>query len=337
MREPTQGDLNGGLLLAVVGDMEISREAPESAFTKVLPALREADVRFGGLEASMSETGEAASGKIVMRHSPGMIQGYLAGGFDVLAFASNHCMDYGIEPFVETMELLEKHGVAFSGSGRNIEEARTPAIVERGGARIGFLSYVLNLPLGWGAHPNKPGVAPIRQDPLFGPPYVNEEDLEAMVSDIEKTRPSVDVLLTSFHWGSSQSRTLTLSQRAVAHAAVDAGSDIVIGHHPHILQGIEVYEGKPIFYALGNFVLDHDHPMFMPSVRESIFVRCFIEERKIVRVSINPVLIEEDGSPRILTDGEPQYGGILNTVQKLSEKLGTRLDISGSEATIMRP
>ena len=75
----------------------------------------------------MSHLGEPASGKIVMRHSPNMIRGYLAGGFDVLAFASNHCMDYGVEPFVETMELLERNGIAYSGAGRNIQEARTPA------------------------------------------------------------------------------------------------------------------------------------------------------------------------------------------------------------------
>lgn len=335
MREPVQGNPDGSIFLAVVGDMEIDREVPESAFAKVLPALREADVRFGGLEASMSDKGEAVGGKIVMRHSPDMIQGYVAGGFEAVAFASNHCMDYGIEPFVETMDLLEKNGIAFSGSGRDIDEARTPAIVERGGVRIGFLSYVLNLPMGWGAHPGKPGVAPIRLDPLFGPPYVNEEDLEAMISDVGRTKPEVDVLLTSFHWGSSQSRTLTLSQKAVAHAAVDAGADIVIGHHPHILQGIEIYKGTPIYYALGNFVLDHDHPMFMPTVRESIFVKVFIEGKAIGRVSFVPVLIEEDGSPRILADGEPRCGDILNTVQKMSQKLNTRLDISDGEAVVV--
>ncbi|MCE2452403.1 MAG: CapA family protein [Nitrospinae bacterium] len=247
--------------LVVVGDMEIDRPEPRNTFSKVASYLEAADLRFGGLEASMSHLGAPASGKIVMRHDPEMIQGYLEGGFEVLAFASNHCMDYGVEPFVETMELLERNGIAYSGAGRNIQEARTPAVIERGGVRYGFLSYVLELPLGWGASPTKPGVAPIRQDALYGPPYVNEEDMEAMIADVERTRPRVDFLLASFHWGASQSRTLTLSQQAAAHAAVEAGVDIVVGHHPHILQGVEVYRGRPIFYALGNFVLDHDHPM----------------------------------------------------------------------------
>ncbi len=314
--------------------MEIDRPEPRNTFSKVASFLDAADLRFGGLEASMSQLGEPATGKIVMRHDPEMIQGYLEGGFDVLAFASNHCMDYGLEPFVETMELLERNGIAYSGAGRNIQEARTPAVIEQGGVRYGFLSYVLELPLGWGGGPTKPGVAPIRQDALYGPPYVNEEDLAAMVDDIGRVRPRVDFLLASFHWGASQSRTLTLSQQAVAHAAVEAGVDIVVGHHPHILQGVEVYRGRPIFYALGNFVLDHDHPMFMPTVRESICLKLALRGGALDRVTVAPVLIEEDGSPRILTGKEPKAAEILTTLESLSRKLGTQIEISGAEGTV---
>lgn len=314
--------------LLAVGDMEIDRPDPESAFSKVASYLGEADLRFGGLEASMSRLGAPAGGKIVMRHPPEMIRGYLAGGFDVLAFASNHCMDYGVEPFVDTMALLERNGIAYAGAGRNIEEARSPAVVERRGVRCGFLSYALELPLGWGAGPASPGVAPIRQDALYGPPYLNEEDVEAMAADVRRARAGVDFLLASFHWGASQSRTLTLSQRAAAHRAVDAGADVVVGHHPHILQGVEVYRGRPVFYALGNFVLDHDHPMFLPTARESIVVRIVLREGRLSRVSFSPVRIEADGSPRILAGEEPGAEEILATLASLSAKLGTRLQIS---------
>lgn len=335
MRTLGAGGAEGCVHLVLVGDMEIDRERPEEVFAHVLPELKKADVRFGGLEASLSEKGSPLTGKIVMRHHPRMLAGYLAGGFDALAFASNHCMDYGIEPFVETLALLERHGIRYSGAGRDIAQARTPAVVESGGTRVGFLTYLLELPLGWGAHPLKPGVAPIRQDALYGPPFVNEEDLEAMAADIARTRPGVDVLVVSCHWGASQSRTLTLPQRAVARAAVDAGADLILGTHPHILQGIEVYRGKPIFYAVGNFVLDHDHPMFMPSVRESILVRCLVENGRIARVAFVPVLIGKDGRPRILEEGEEECAGILQTMQTLSGKLGTRLSVSGNEALVI--
>lgn len=323
-----------GICLAIVGDMEIDREDPEKVFDKVQVELQKADIRFGGLEASLSERGSPVQGKIILRHDPQMVAGYLAGGFEVVAFASNHCLDYGVEPFLDTLELLDRHQVRYVGAGRNIEEARKPAIIEKKGTRVGFLSYLLLLPLGWGAHSAKPGVAPVREDALYGPPYVNEEDLEAMILDIERTRPQVDVLVASYHWGASQSRTLTLSQKAVAHAAIDAGADLVIGRHPHILQGIEVYKGKAIFYALGNFVLDHYHPMFLPTVKESILVKCFIQEKAIRRLSFYPVFLGDDGRPEILTEKDGKSRTMFDTLQRLSKKLGTRLQVFGNEGVV---
>jgi poly-gamma-glutamate capsule biosynthesis protein CapA/YwtB (metallophosphatase superfamily) len=334
MSESPKESSQNMVYLLLVGDMEINRKEPEKFFDKVLPELKRADLRFGGLEASLSDRGAAVQGKIIMRHSPEMIKGYLAGGFDVVAFGSNHCLDYGIEPFLDTLELLERHRIQYTGAGRNIQEARRPAIIEKKGTRFGFLSYVLELPLGWGAHATKPGVAPLRQDALFGPPYLNEEELEEMVADIQKTRPKVDVLVCSYHWGTSQSQTLTLSQKAAAHAAIDAGADLIIGQHPHILQGIEVYRGKAVFYALGNFALDHVHPMFKPTVKESILVKCLIQDKTIHRLSFQPVIIGEDGRPEILPAKDPGFARISGTMEKLSQKLNTRLQVSTDEVVI---
>ena len=320
--------------LAIVGDLEINRDDPAGFFDKVGDALQAADIRFGGLEASLSERGEAVGGKIVMRHPPRMIAGYLAGGFDVVAFASNHCLDYGIEPFVDTLDLLDRKGIAYVGAGRDIAEARRPAIIERRGTRIAFLSYLQLLPLGWGAHATKPGVAPIREDALYGPPYVNEEDLQAMADDIAEAKRQADVVVSSYHWGQSQSRTLTLSQIAVARTAVDSGADLVIGRHPHILQGIEVYKGKAIFYALGNFALDHDHPMFLPTVKESILVSCLIEDRQIQRLSFRPAYLGDDGRPEILAPADQRAHKIISDLVALSGKRNTKLLPRGDEVLV---
>ena len=116
---------------------------------------------------------------------------------------------------------------------------------------------------------------------------------------------------------------------------MEAGADLVIGHHPHILQGIEVYRGKVIFYALGNFVLDHDHPMFAPTVKESVLVKCLVEGKRIRRVSFVPVLIGNGGKPRVLTQEEGKCLEIMGAVQRLSGKLNTRLHISGGEASVL--
>ena len=333
--QATASDRSGaGISLAIVGDMEVNRKDPGQVFDKVGAELRQADIRFGGLEAALSERGSPVPGKIILRHAPAMIAAYLAGGFEVVAFASNHCLDYGMEPFLDTLDLLDRHQIRYVGAGRNIVEARKPAIIEKQGTRVGFLSYLLLVPLGWGAQPARAGIAPIREDALYGPPYVNEEDLEAMVQDIEKTRPEVDVLVASYHWGSSQSRTLTLSQKAVARAAIDAGADLVIGRHPHILQGIEVYKEKAIFYALGNFALDHAHPMFLPTVKESILVKCVIQEKTIRGVSFRPVYLGDDGRPEILTENDARARAMFDSLQALSKKLNTRLHVRGNEGVV---
>ena len=322
------------ICVAIVGDMEVNRKDPEKVFDKVAPELRKADIRFGGLEAPLSRKGSPVGGKIVMRHDPKMVAAYLAGGFEVVAFASNHCLDYGMEPFLDTLELLDRHQIRYVGAGRNIVEARRPAIIGKKGTRVGFLSYLLLVPLGWGAHPARAGIAPIREDALYGPPYVNEEDLDAMIQDIKRTKPDVDVLVASYHWGSSQSRTLTLSQKAVARAAIDAGADLVIGRHPHILQGIEVYKGRAIFYALGNFALDHAHPMFLPTVKESILVRCVIQDKAIRGLSFRPIFLDDDGRPEILTSQDARAKAIFDSLQMLSQKLNTEIQFSGNEGLI---
>jgi poly-gamma-glutamate synthesis protein (capsule biosynthesis protein) len=320
--------------LVIVGDMEVNRENPAAFFDKVSAELRRADVRFGGLESSLSTRGKPLGGKITMRHDPSMIEAYVAAGFDVVAFATNHCLDYGVEPFVDTLDLLDRRNIRYVGAGRNVQEARRPAIIEKNGTRIGFLSYLQLLPLGWWATANKPGVAPIREDALYGPPYVNEEDLEAMAADIASLRQQVDVLVSSYHWGQSQSRTLTLSQIAVAHAAIDAGADLVIGRHPHIIQGVEVYKGKAILYALGNFALDHDHPMFMPTVKESLLVRCLISEKAIRRISLSPVHLGPDGKPEILTASDGVGKKIIDDLTALAAKRDTSLVTSGDQIVV---
>lgn len=334
MRQAAGSKAGGGISLAIVGDMEVNREQPEKVFGKVAAELRAADLRFGGLEAPLSKRGTALTGKIVMRHDPRMLAAYRAGGFEVVAFASNHCLDYGIEPFVDTLDLLDRSGIRYVGAGRNIDEARRPAIIERDGVRVAFLSYLQLLPLGWWAHPGKPGVAPMREDALYGPPYVNHEDLAAMADDIRRARASADVVISSYHWGQSQSRTLTLSQTAVAHAAVDAGADLVIGRHPHIVQGIEVYRGRAIFYALGNFALDHGHPMFLPTVRESLFVNCVLDRKGVRRVSFRPVLLGDDGRPEFLPVAGERAQALLAPVMALSRGMRTTLRVTGDEVQV---
>jgi poly-gamma-glutamate capsule biosynthesis protein CapA/YwtB (metallophosphatase superfamily) len=154
--------------------------------------------------------------------------------------------------------------------GDDIEEARKPAIFERDGTRIAFLGYCSVSPKSYYAVPGRAGVAPMRaithyeplEDDQPGTPckimtWPLKRDLDALVADVERVRPHVDIVVVSLHWGIHHLRgQIADYQPAVPRAAIDAGADIILGHHPHIVKGIEVYRGKGIFYSIGDFARD---------------------------------------------------------------------------------
>ena len=158
--------------------------------------------------------------------------------------------------------------------GINLEEARRPALVERAGVRLGFLSYTsVFWPVGHAAGRDAPGVATIKATTAYqpgpralempgAPPVIvttpDPSELEAMEMDVKNLRNRVDIVVVSCHWGVSGSNQVLDYQHAIGRAAISAGADIVIGHHPHVVQGIELWQGRPIFYSLGNFVFDWD-------------------------------------------------------------------------------
>jgi len=156
------------------------------------------------------------------------------------------------------------------GAGADIEEARKPAIFEVKGTRVGFLAYNTICFKGYEARTNKLGCVPLRAwtayhqikpeqpaTPCEVGTWAYDDDLEAMLADIRKLRPQVDVVAISIHWGIHMlPKTIAMYQAQIAYAAIDAGADIIFGHHPHILKGIEVYKGKVIFYSLCMFGFD---------------------------------------------------------------------------------
>lgn len=183
---------------------------------------------------------------------PEAVQGIAYAGFDVVSLANNHTLDFHIEGMFETMRLLEEHGIDWVGAGQDIHAARSPLIKEIGGIKVGFLSYTemwfvyTREPISWQATQDEPGVAPAR--------------LETIVDDVTKLRDLVDVVIVSVHWGKEYVHEPTAEQFTLARAAVDAGAHLVLGHHPHVLQGIEFYQHGVIAYSLGNFVFDINLP-----------------------------------------------------------------------------
>jgi poly-gamma-glutamate capsule biosynthesis protein CapA/YwtB (metallophosphatase superfamily) len=259
------------LVLYAVGDVAPLREDPGSIFQNVASMLRQGDVAFCQLEINLSHGGTPLpQARLALQADPETARAIKDAGFNVVSFASNHCMDWGREAFFNTINALEEQGLFVIGVGRNIEEARKPAIVECKDTKIAFLSYNSILPQGYWAETNRPGCVPMRGLTLYeqiehdqpGTPcrihtFAHRGDLEAMVEDIRRARSQADLVILSMHWGIHFIPAVIAGyQREIARVAIDSGADLILGHHAHILKGTEVYKGKVVFYSLCNFALD---------------------------------------------------------------------------------
>jgi poly-gamma-glutamate capsule biosynthesis protein CapA/YwtB (metallophosphatase superfamily) len=311
------------LTFLAVADVEIVEDKPLDHFRLVQPLFDSADLLFGQLEIPLANVGEhQLHGGLANR---GWNNDARAGaraladiGFDVMSHASNHTMDMSESVLTDTMNAVaEETGIRLIGVGRDVDEARRPAIVEIDGTRFGFLAYC-SVPIAnsWaerrvmrdGSVRNRGGVNPLRAftyyhdvdyQPGNKPRIVTEtrpEDLAAMIADIEALRPQVDVLVVSQHWGVHfEPATIAMYQVEAAHAAIDAGADLLLGHHPHTIKGIEYYRGKAVLYGMPNFTLairdEHEERSAEWTTLESeksFIAKIVVTDKTISRISIIP-------------------------------------------------
>jgi poly-gamma-glutamate capsule biosynthesis protein CapA/YwtB (metallophosphatase superfamily) len=238
---------NASVTVAAVGDVMLAGSAltvlmesgPDFPFDSTRTLLQSADFAIGNLEAPFGTGGQPFQKTYTFRVPPGFAGGLLGAGFDVLNLANNHILDYGIPPFRQTLRILDSLGIAACGAGMNRDDAETGVIVVRGGWKAAFLGFSLTYPDAFWATASRPGTAFAVRERIAG--------------RIDFLRRNADLVIVSFHWGKELHGMPQPYQREFAHAAIDAGADFVIGHHPHVLQGFELYRGKPIAYSLGNF------------------------------------------------------------------------------------
>lgn len=335
--------------LVLCGDINLQdRENPASAFARVRGHLARADILFGDLEMCLHESTSKIPNKPGWIQSDArMAEGLVDAGFNVVSCANN--VNYGASPVLSSLAVLDRHEIAHAGSGANTADARAPAILKRGGTRVGFLAFTaVYFPFDHAAGPDTPGVSTIKCHTAYEPnprvyelpgapaitrSWPNEEALGQMQQDIACLRDQVDVLVTYYHWGVSGVAELAEYQPIVAHNAIDAGADLVIGSHAHVPQGIEVYREKVIFYGLGNFAFDWPK---MRKHRTGLVATCTLAGNKIVRVSFQPVWRHDDAmnQPEILAIDDDTGRHIVEPVVQLSETLGTSLTPSGDEMLV---
>jgi poly-gamma-glutamate synthesis protein (capsule biosynthesis protein) len=255
--------------LAAVGDIAAFHREPESAWEHAGPELEQYDIVFAQNERLYSNTTAMPDVGFTELTRPEHVAALRSGHLDVVSFASNHCYDLGPDVFLETVEALRDQGFAVIGAGKDIAEARAPAILERGGLRIGFLACSSVLRPGYEARSGKPGAAPMRAHTLYEQidyqpgtaprirTFADRDDLAALLADIAAAKKQTDFLAVSMHWGVHLVKGVIADyEKEVARAAIDAGADMIIGHGPHLLKAVEIYRGKPIFYSISGFCID---------------------------------------------------------------------------------
>lgn len=238
------------ITLVAVGDVQlgrgvgraIARNGPDYPFEHVAPLIRQADLAIFNLECALSEDGIPIEKRYSFKADPIVADGLARAGFDLAILANNHSVDCGRRALPETLSVLRSHNISPVGAGRSAAEAAAPLIVERSGLRIAVLARTFVLPDG----------VIYREDV----PTIAVYDSDRIEQDVRSAARQADIVVVSLHWGIEYARQPQESQRRIARGLVDAGADLVIGHHTHTPQPIERYRNGLIAYSLGNFVFD---------------------------------------------------------------------------------
>lgn len=282
---PTPSADTRPVTLLFVGDIMLSRSVGDSMnakhdwlwpFSRIASVTASADLAFANLETTISTRGTKNGCTYCFRADPKTVAGLVSAGFDVLSVANNHIWDFGPQAFADTLGYLAVNDISAVGGGRNATEARAPIMRAVRGIRIAYFAYTDLLPVSAGALASRAGA--------------NLWDEERMKQDVAKARMVADVVVVSFHTGTEYETLHSAAQERIYHSIIDAGADLVVGTHPHVVQDMERYKGKWIAYSLGNFIFDQN---FSDETRKGLMLSVTVTGGRITDVSQIPVEISK--------------------------------------------
>jgi poly-gamma-glutamate capsule biosynthesis protein CapA/YwtB (metallophosphatase superfamily) len=340
----------GAVEMLIIGDIQVHtrRADPATAFGRMRDTLKQADLVYANLEGLLVTS---AGTKIDIPDKPEWthpgpdgVKALTLSNLTVVGVANN--VASGRDNIVRSLGVLDANGIAHAGAGKNIDEAHKPAIVVRKGVKIGFLQYTAR----WYrdkdmlATPSEAGVAKIAsRDGVT----IDAADLEAVRNDIRKLRSQVDIVVVSHHnrdgstpvqfdgsRGTSMGNDRAKSeayQSEFAHAALDTGADLVFGHGTHTIQGVEIYRGKPILYAIGHS--NFDQPGYEKAT-DGLVVRVVIQGRSIQRVSFVPVTRDANNDVFMLDPASAEGAKFVQMVKDRST-VPPPLAIAGQEVVML--
>ena len=290
--QPAEGEavlvFLGDVALGRSVEAQLARYGPAYPWTGLEPLLRPADLAAANLEGVLTTQGRPLDKRYLIRAHPTWGQTLVESGLDLLTLANNHALDYGPAGLDETLDTLEASGLGVVGVGREGEDARRPALYTLRGVRVAVLGYAAAR---WDGSVDVPATERI----AWARPA-------AVQSDVRAAREQADVVIVLLHAGTEYARQPSTDQVAVARAAVEAGADLVVGHHPHVTQTVERSGSALIVYSLGDALFDIPRPGAM----QGHLLRVLVSRAGLRRAELWPFWIADAIQPRLLVDGEGQ-------------------------------
>lgn len=268
------------MLSRAVGEISEKNNNPDFPFAKASSTLRSADFVFGNLESPISDLGENEGSIYSFRAATSSAGALSRAGFKVMSVANNHIWDYGSPSLLQTVSLLKQNSILPVGAGENARAANRPARININGNRIVFLAFTNLYPESLIASTSTPGVS--------------RYDLDRISETIKKIRPTADLIVISLHWGEEYSQEASPWQKEAAHKLIDAGADLIVGHHPHVVEELEQYNKGWIAYSLGNFVFDQT---FSEATKNGALLKIALQDGKILSCVELPFTINNSYQP----------------------------------------
>lgn len=343
----TQQQPSTTLTLALAGDVGIRRPDPKSIFSEVAEVLRAADLTLVNQEWPLNDRGQPWPGKAgkLIGSTPDAVEALVFAGVDAVGLANNHTMNYGAEGMFQTLEVLDAASIAHAGAGKDLEAAHAPAILTRAGTHVALLSYTSVFTPGFEATPDRPGLATVRVETTYRvPPRLHEvpgspliatttpdpRDVARLEQDIRRARELAEVVIVSWHWGVSLGyQHLVPYQVELGRRAIELGADLVVGHHPHTLQPVEVYQGKPICYSLAQFGFDLAEGSLS---EETMLVECELRAGRLAALYLRPAVCLPDGGVRFVRGEEAVP--VVEWIKRLCRSRGTVLTPVGDRLRV---
>ncbi|OGF30661.1 hypothetical protein A2533_00890 [Candidatus Falkowbacteria bacterium RIFOXYD2_FULL_35_9] len=280
------------ITLFAVGDIMLSRTVERKMLEKndfsyclsqVKKVVESADLAMANLESPLIDGDPILPYTMSFRADPRSAEGLKLAGFDIMSLPNNHLKNFGDEGLLKTFEYLGKNNIEYVGAGVNKSKMINPLIKEVKGIKIAFLSYAYG-PTEYSATVNRPGMALM--------------DLAQLEQDINSVKDKVDLIIINMHDGIEYVRQPSTHQIDFAHKAIDLGADLIIGHHPHVVQTMEIYKDKYIYYSLGNFVFDQNQSL---DVRQGLGIMFHLSRDGVTQVDYHPVIIEDLCQPNFVS------------------------------------